>query len=377
MPSVNRVLPFTTEDRDMNKWWIACGAGAVLLGAVQGAVAAPQGDPARAEWMAGRHGMMVHYLVTPQGNTPEEKTADFNRTIDGFDLDAFMGQFEQSGAEWLIFTIGQNTGYYASPNPVLDELLPGHTPRRDLVVEIARRVDALGKRFVAYLPVETTTPPEEVRRAFAWNPDDQSEYFKRYLGFIRAYAEKLGPLCDGWWFDGCYEPVTKGQWDWAPWCEAARAGNPRAAIAFNDGAFCTGWTEIISPLQDYHPGEVHLLEDGQIRFDFLGGDDVYATPEGHLRKPGQEPKYYMPDGQFVHGVQWHALVPIHSTFNPAVPVPDYPDAMLLGFMRTCMDLGGGVTLNLPIGMDGRIPDAAIGQFIRMTKGLGESPGGQH
>lgn len=152
----------------------------------------------RAAWMAeGSYGVMVHYLITPAGETPDAKTAEFNRVVDGFDLDGFMAQFEQTGADWLIFTIGQNTGYYCSPNPVLDKRAPGHTSRRDLVLELGQRLEALNKHFIVYLPVETTTPPEEVREAFAWNPADQTEFFKRYLAFIRAYSEKLGKLHDG------------------------------------------------------------------------------------------------------------------------------------------------------------------------------------
>lgn len=38
----------------------------------------------RAAWMAeGSYGVMVHYLITPQGDTPEARTADFNRIING------------------------------------------------------------------------------------------------------------------------------------------------------------------------------------------------------------------------------------------------------------------------------------------------------
>ena len=76
----------------------------------------------RADWMAaGSYGVMVHYIVSPGGESRAEKTADFNRVVDAFDLDGFIGQFMSTGADWLIFTIGQNTNYYCSPNPWLDE----------------------------------------------------------------------------------------------------------------------------------------------------------------------------------------------------------------------------------------------------------------
>ena len=62
----------------------------------------------------GTYGMMVHYLIRPQGNTPEEKTANLNRTVDGFDLDYFFRQFDETGADWLIITLAQGTGYLSS-----------------------------------------------------------------------------------------------------------------------------------------------------------------------------------------------------------------------------------------------------------------------
>ena len=71
---------------------------------------------------------------------------DLNRAVDAFDLDRFLQDFQRTGADWLIFTIGQNTSYYASPNATLDRLAgPGHCSQRDLVFEIAQR---LRKRFL-------------------------------------------------------------------------------------------------------------------------------------------------------------------------------------------------------------------------------------
>ena len=92
----------------------------------------------RAAWMArGTYGVMTHYVLQPKGNTPAEKTADLNRVANQFDLDYFMRQFEATGADWLIFTIGQQSGYLCSPSALLDAKLPGHTPQRDVPLEIA------------------------------------------------------------------------------------------------------------------------------------------------------------------------------------------------------------------------------------------------
>ena len=75
----------------------------------------------RTAWMSeGTFGLMVHWLAP--GPQPEfgDHVEDNDRAVDAFDLDRFIDEFVSTGADWLMFTIGQNKGYYASPNSVLD-----------------------------------------------------------------------------------------------------------------------------------------------------------------------------------------------------------------------------------------------------------------
>jgi len=307
-----------------------------------------------ADWMAeGSYGIMVHYLLSPPGETEADRTAELNRIINAFDVDAFVEQIESTGADWLIFTIGQNTGYYNSPNRYLDGRLSGRTPHRDLVLEIAVRMHALGKRSIAYLPSEAHMQGQEIQSLFGWNPDDQGSFQRRYRELIRAYSLKFGKLCDGWWFDGCYEwePFHNSLYEFPEWIAAARAGNPDAITAFNDGAFCINKVAPVTPLEDYHAGEVHMLVDGKIKL-------------------GHEPKspLYLPDSRFIDGVQWHALVPVDSTFEGGEP-HRYSDEELLGFVKRCKSVQGAVTVNLPIGLDGIIPEESIAQMQRLGEAL--------
>ena len=329
----------------------------------------------KAGWLSqGAYGVMTHYLITPQGDTPAAKTADFNRTVDAFDLDFFLQQFAASGADWLLFTIGQNTGYYCSPNPFLDARLPGHTSRRDLILELAQRLAALQKRFIVYLPAEVTMQATDVHATFGWNPPDQSTFQERYLTFVREYSLKLGRLHHGWWFDGWYDAIVKGGWSCQTWIQAATAGNPDAIVAFNDGAFCVGRYKPVSPLQDYHAGEIHLLEDGKIRTDFIH-EGTRILPDGRLRFPGQiQPALYMPESRFIDGVQWHALLPIDSTFHPLIPPQTYPDETLFKWVDDCKGVGGAVTLNVPIlNENGHIPETSAAQLQRLGAHLAARP----
>jgi hypothetical protein len=305
------------------------------------------------------YGMMVHWIAP--GPAPEggEWIQDLNRAVNRFDLDRFMSQFSESGADWLIFTIGQNTACYASPNRHLDRWAgPGHCSERDLVLEIAERVHHRGKRFIGYLPSEVNAPTA-LHSAFAWNPKDQSEFQKRYTEFIREYAERYGKRLSGWWFDGCYtwDVFPNSTYDWPLWTDAARAGNPDAAVAFNDGSFCIGKTRPVTSYQDYLSGEVSALREGKI---CLGDKNA---PQ------------YLPKSRFVEGTecQWHALVPIdcfwgHSVPGPMEP-PKYSDEDLFGFVKNCKAVGGAVTLNVGIYQEGPIGEKTLAQLRRLSDAL--------
>ncbi|MDQ2732311.1 MAG: hypothetical protein M3Y56_11675 [Armatimonadota bacterium] len=313
----------------------------------------------RTDWMTrGSFGMMVHWIAPGPAPEKGEWIRDLNRAVDGFDVAGFLDQFRQSGASWLIFTIGQNSTYYASPNATLDGWAgPGHTSRRDLALEIARGVHKQGKRFIGYLPAEVNAP-EPLHNAFRWNPADQTEFQHRYTAFIREYSERYGKHLSGWWFDGCYTwpEFPNRLYDWPLWCDAARAGNPNAVVAFNDGSFCTGNTKPLTPLQDYLSGEVETLQDGKIR---LGR--------------GKDAPLYLPTSRWVDACQWHALVPIdcfwaHETPGPMEP-PRYPDAELFSFVKSCKAVGGAVTLNVGIYQEGHIGPATLAQLERLSEAL--------
>jgi len=124
----------------------------------------------KAKWMqSGKFGLMVHWLAPGPPPQYGPQVADVNRAVDAFDLDRFLEDFRRTQADWLIFTIGQNTGYYASPNTVLDRLAgSGRCSQRDLVMEIAKRVKALGCRFIAYLPCEVAGQSDQIKHAFGW-----------------------------------------------------------------------------------------------------------------------------------------------------------------------------------------------------------------
>lgn len=331
----------------------------------------PDGSPNKAAWMAqGSFGVMTHYLLSPEGATPEEKTANLNRTVDNFDLEAYLDQIDAAGADWVIFTLMQGTGYLSSRSDYVDSLQPGITPRRELIPELGKGLHERGKRLIVYMPSPHTGADPVVKRLIGLGAEG---YLDRHNELVRELSIKGGKDIDGWWFDSC------GAQDNAAWqreMDACRAGNPEAVIAFSGAEFCAaGSIKPLCPIEDYHAGEIHLLEDGKIRTDFVyppGEGNILVDENRKLRKRGQEAKFYMPEAQFIDNVQWHGLLPIDLTFNPAVPNQycHYTDKELFKFIEDIKAVGGALTINVPIeNENGHIPDDTHSQLVRLGKHL--------
>ncbi len=365
--------------RKTSTWLVAVvvllSVGELILAQTPVKTVKPDGSPNRAAWMAqGGFGVMTHYLISPQGNTPQERTADLNRIVDNFDLDNYMQQFDATGADWLIFTLGQGTGYLSSRNQFIDKLEAGLSPSRDLISEIGQQLDKRGKRMIVYFPGAHTAADPNVKRLLGLGTEG---YAERHNEFIRDYSLKLGKYCDGWWFDSC------GRQDDAAWrkeMEACQAGNADAVIAFSGAEFCASGGQIkpTCPIEDYHAGEIHLLEDGKIRTDFVypPGEGILVDANRKLRKAGQEAKFYMPAAQFIDNVQWHCLLPIDLTFNPAVPNQycHYTDKELFQFVDAVKGVGGAITINVPIEIaNGHIPADTHSQLVRLGQYLKNKP----
>ena len=336
----------------------------------------------RTAWMSGRYGVMSHWLfpgVLPERGRPARS---LDEAVEAFDLGRTLADFEASGAEWYLFTLGQNTGMYASPNAVIEALAgPGHCSRRDLALELAQGVHGLGKRFIAYLPCEVAANTS-LHAGFQWNSaegTDQAAFQRAYCGAVAEWARRFGDLLDGWWFDGCYTwPAfhSRGM-DWNQWYQAARAGNPAAALTFNDGSFCVGNLQPVQPEHDYLSGEIEMLSSGRIR---LGRASAAET--------------HLPAGRFVPGstCQWHGLLPVDCFWMHGAPPPTwvpsnpyatlpaglecapmepplYPDAELFSFTRACLQAGGALTFNVGLYEGGGMGKETVAQLGRLKAGL--------
>lgn len=232
----------------------------ILLG---GSVSMPfvqaKARPQRAGWMAGRWGIMLHWIAPGPAAKSGRRRQDLNDAVNGFDVDGLVEQVSGTKASWAIFTLGQNTGMYASPNSYLESIAgPGHTSARDLVLELARKLAAKKIALIVYAPGEIKAV-SSLHSPFGWNPTNQQLFQLRYTTFLREYAERYGRYCAGWWIDGCYtwQDFPNSARDWHLWAKTLRAGNPNAVLSFNDGCFLHDHPYPLTGEQDLLSGEAN------------------------------------------------------------------------------------------------------------------------
>jgi hypothetical protein len=305
----------------------------------------------RTAWMAdARFGVMAHWLpeTKPMKGHP---LTDWNEAVEAFDIEGFLQQFKHAGAGYLLFTLGQNSGFYCSPNEAFDATLPGRCSRFDLAGAIADRITASGARFMAYLPTEMDSSKDmDLRNAFGWDahPYDKSIFHEKYQRVIQCWAERFGKKLSGWWFDGCYDQhswTSTDEWsnerfDYRKWVACAKAGNHDALVAFNNGV---GSFLPICASQDYTAGEANDLS-------------------------------YLPSGRMNSYTQWHALTYLdcfwgHTEQVGAIEPPRFSDEELFAYVKKCREKKGAVTLNVGIYQSGLMADKTIEQLNRLSRYL--------
>ena len=276
------------------------------------------------DWLHEKHwGVFVHYL--PGGDS-------FASCIAGFDAPGLAAQLRAVNAGYLIFSIGQNNGFYNAPNPVYDELVnfdrASTCATRDLVSELHAALAPLGIPLLLYAPSNAPEDDMLARERLSWEGfyGRNRVFGTHWQRIIRYWAEQYGTKIAGWWFDGCWG--QKEQYahpdapNWESYANAARAGNPDALLAFNPG-----WV-------DYGNGFGPLFRNG--------GEDYIA---GEINDPQVLPA---PDGRFLDGVQYHLLsYQSHGWSDTVGAAPRFSDSEFLALTRRVTEVGGVMSWDVP------------------------------
>jgi F5/8 type C domain len=288
-----------------------------------------------------KYGLFIHYLNS-NPNPPHPGGIDnglWDVTVNSFQIDRFVGDLKRTGAAYVIFTIGQTSENFASPNAVLEQAAaiaynrpdlnhPGaFTSRRDLIGELAVRLEQEGIAFYPYLPASSWYG---FANGLSWVTPR----------IVEEYARRWGTAVDGWWFDGCY-PSLSGLFKTPSLAKqstdsliaAAKLGNAKAVV------FCN--SESGTRL-------VHSENQGAI-----GGEEdfFHRLPDGELLFESQR-------------IRWHVASYLGSNWG----APDlkryaqfFGKTYLPRYIKRVSDLGGAVSVDMAVTADG----ALIGEQLEV------------
>jgi alpha-L-fucosidase len=291
-----------------------------------------------------------------------------NRQVDAFDVAGFTDQLASTGAKYLLFTIGQNSGHYCSPNATYDRIVritPSKCSRRDLVADLAKALSARNIRLMVYLPSGAPASDPEARRKLGWRwgkpggwqlPGEPvggrlAEFQRNWEAVIREWSLRWGNGVSGWWVDGCYFADQMYRFDdepnFASFARAMKAGNPQALVAFNPGVKVPviGYTKY----DDYTAGEVNLPQLSKA---------VDACSGRWLECEGRK-------------IQFHILTFLGKSWCRG-DRPQLPDEQIVAFTRRLAAKGGVMTFDVPIQKSGLIAQP----FVEQLRAVGASFAGK-
>jgi len=271
----------------------------------------------------------------------------WNDLIDNFDVEGLAKQLKSVGAGYYLITIGQNSGYYLSPNATYDRYVgirPSKCSQRDLVADLYEALHKRGIKLMVYLPSGAPVGDRVGVKTLEWQkgPYCNLEFQLKWEQLIREWSIRWGSKVVGWWFDGCYWPNSMYRSpeppNFASFAAAARAGNPESVVAFNPGVY--NRLRSLTSYEDYLAGEINDPNAVDLRRAVDGKHD---------------------------GVQVHVLSYLGRRWGMGSPRFSTEDVVRWSRERTRN--GGIITWDVPIQSNGLISQPFIDQLTAVGKAL--------
>ena len=303
----------------------------------------------RVAWLRNaKWGVMSHFLADWKAGENNEKMSveKWNEMINNFDVDGLADQLKSVGAGYFIFTIGQNSGYYLSPNNTYDKITgiyPSKCSKRDLISDLADALYKRGIKLVVYLPSGAPAGDKIAREALKWEngPYKNQEFQINWQNIIIEWSLRWGNKVSGWWFDGCYWPSIMyrscEEPNFKSFADAARAGNPNSIVAFNPGVVYRSIS--LTPFEDYTAGEI----------DQPGRISIKRSINGNI-----------------DGAQLHYLSFLGERWG--MGSPRFTNNQVIEWSEMVRNEDGVITWDTPIGINGLISYL----FIDQLKAIGEA-----
>jgi alpha-L-fucosidase len=301
----------------------------------------------------GLWGVFNHYLAdgASANNTISLTVEQWNERVNAFDVNALAAQLATAGASYYFITIGQNSGYYCSPNSIYDSIVGrkhSGCSKRDLIADLAKALLVKGIKLGVYLPGGAPENDSIAVERFNWTKGNfrNKEFQQKWEAVIREWSQRWGENVFAWWIDGCYYPdamyPTDAEPNFKTFARALKTGNPRAIVAFNPGI--KPRLDLMTEYADYTAGE----------FDF-------NLPLIVPYYPPQKEKTTATAG----GKQAHFLGFLGKWWGSGSA--RFSDELVIAYTKHITDNGGIITWDVPVSATGKIPEEFIHQLTLLKK----------
>lgn len=267
------------------------------------------------------YGLMFHW--TSQSVSQDGTVKPFAKAVEEFDVIAFVNMVEETGAGYVIFTVGHAEPYCPAPLAKWEKHHPNYTTKRDLIMEIA---DALSEKniiLMCYFPTHIIAKTNQVTA---------EEFYLINSEILTEFGLRYGKKVAGYWFDGWYQSFESYPgFSFKEFFETCKSGNPDRIMALNSWVYpkVTDW-------QEYWAGET--------------ASPVKLPVDGSFESSALE------------GLRYQALLimePYWVQEKPIIDPPRFGADELASYIQNCKINGGAVTINLAIYQDGKIGDRAL------------------
>lgn len=308
-------------------------------------------------------GVFVHFLAEHHLE-PTITPKQWNRLVDGFDVEALADQLASVKAGYLIFTIGQNSGYFCAPNPVYDQYVgypESHCSDRDLLADLYEALSKRGISLLAYLPGGAPDRDAQAVSRLEWGcggSDRYANFQRKWESICRCWSERWGNKIRGWWIDGCWFGETMYDFDDEPnfrsFAAALKAGNPDSLVSFNPGLRLPAFKSA-TPYEDMTCGEcLDVL--------YLGTYERDAN--------GEWGEYFDFANGNVNGIQLHLYLSLAGHVKntpPQLCKPRFPLDLITGYTNYINARGGVISWEAPIESGGTLREP----YYEQLKMLGQ------
>jgi len=273
------------------------------------------------------YGVMFHWTAQSKPRNGPPKT--YAEAVRDFPVKDFVETVQGTGAGHVLFTVNHAIPHCPAPIAAWEKYHPGLTTSRDLLGELADALSKVNIRFLMYINSPRLGRLTNVGSG-EFSPDmTDSRYVDMHCEILDEIGRRYGHKLDGYWFDSWYQsfehfPGIRQDRIF----DACKIGNRDRISAFNFWILpvCTPW-------QEYWAGEV-------------GAPGPPATSRYIERGAGA-------------GLQFQSLLYldapwVHSSLDSEMEPPRFSSEVLTGYVQSCMQKQGVVTVNLGIYQDGTI-----------------------